>query len=235
MNNNQVNIFEDKTSLANFFGQLIYERTLTNSKVTLALSGGSTPKAIFDVLAQNYKNTIDWNKLHLYWGDERCVPPTHEESNYKMTVDHLISKVSIPETNIHRIPGEEKVEEAVKFYEEHIIKTVDIIDNTPVFDILILGMGTDGHTASIFPHQINLWDSESICAAAQHPDSGQNRVSLTGKVINNAKEIFFLVTGDDKKEKVDEILNKKGNYKLYPASYVKNAVWLLDKDAASKL
>ncbi len=230
MNNKQ--IFDTKQDLAHYFGELIYERSKTKETLHIALSGGSTPKAIFDVLAMNFKDKINWQKLHLYWGDERCVPPTHNESNYKMTVDHLISKVSIPKENIHRVPGEKSVKEATAYYIKELEQCLPLTNGIPQFDIMILGMGADGHTASIFPYQIELWDNEDICVAAQHPESGQDRVSLSGKVINHAKEIFFLVTGKDKATKLDEILNRKGNFKSYPASLVNNPTWLLDKEAA---
>ncbi len=225
-------IFDTKNELAVYFGQLLYERSLTKDKITIALSGGSTPKAIFDELALKFKDKIDWKKIHLFWGDERCVPPTDDESNYKMTYDHLLNKVSIPKENIHRVPGEKSVDEATAFYIDHLINNLPIINGIPQFDIVLLGMGTDGHTASIFPYQIDLWDNENICVPAQHPDSGQNRVSLSGKIINHAREVFFLVTGNDKAGKVDEIQNQKGDFRNYPASLVKDAVWLLDKEAA---
>jgi 6-phosphogluconolactonase len=229
---NKTQIFDNKQDLANYFGELIYERSRAKDTLSIALSGGSTPKAIFDVLAMNFQDKIDWNKIHLYWGDERCVPPTHDESNYKMTVDHLINKVTIPKENIHRVYGEKPIQEATSLYIQQLKKTLPLVNGLPQFDIVILGMGSDGHTASIFPYQIELWNNEDICVPAQHPESGQARVSLSGKIINHAIETFFLVTGKDKAPKLDEILNRKGNFKSYPASLVKNPVWLLDKEAA---
>jgi len=232
---NNINIFKNKQELAIYFGQLLLEKSNNQYRLNIALSGGSTPKAIFDVLVSNYSDKIDWNKIHLYWGDERCVPPTDSESNYKMTVDHLISKVNFPEQNIHRIKGELHVNDACKEYIGEINDTIPFVDSIPQFDIVILGMGSDGHTASIFPYQIDLWDSEDLCVPAKHPESGQERVSFTGKLINHAKEIFFLVTGSDKKEKVDEIINKKGNFASYPAFLVKSPIWFLDEEAAALL
>ncbi len=231
-----IKIFDTKKDLAIYFGKLIFEKTEQLQHFNIALSGGSTPKAIFDVMAENYKQKIDWTKIFLFWGDERCVPPEHEESNYKMTKEHLLDKVPIPAKNIFRVLGELSVEEATEDYIGTLTHNLPCTkDNTPVFDMVILGMGDDGHTASIFPHEITLWDSPKVCVTATHPESGQKRVSITGKVINSAKEVFFLVTGNAKAEKIDEIINKKKNYQKYPASFVKSPVWLIDKDAASNI
>ncbi len=227
--------FKNKQELANHFGQLLFDKSSLKERLNIALSGGSTPKAIFDELASNFKEKIDWNKIHLYWGDERCVPPTDSESNYKMTVDHLLSKVSIPEHNIHRIKGELEVNQACSDYINEITNTVKSVNGIPQFDIVLLGMGSDGHTASIFPYQIDLWNSDQLCVPAKHPDSGQERVSFSGRLINHAKEIFFLVTGSDKTEKVNEIINHRGNYTSYPATLVKSPTWFLDEEAAALL
>ncbi len=236
MPQNNIQIFDTTKELANYFGKLIYEKSEQQQHLNIALSGGSTPKAIFDILAENYKHKIDWSKIFLFWGDERCVPPDDDESNYKMTKEHLLDKVPIPQKNIFRVLGELSSEEATEDYIGTLTHNLPCTnDQTPIFDLLILGMGDDGHTASIFPYEIVLWNNKKVCVTATHPKTGQKRVSLTGKTINSAKEIFFLVTGDKKAEKVDEIINKKKNYTQYPASLVKNPVWLLDKSAASLL
>ncbi len=231
----KVEIFESKQDLARYFGKLLKEKTEKSNKVTIALSGGSTPKAIFDELAKVYAESIDWTKVYLFWGDERLVPPTNDESNYKMTVDHLLSKVSISKENIFRVNGELQPEEACANYEEVLQSNLPLVNGVPQFDIMLLGMGDDGHTASVFPYQIDLWDQQTNCVLAAHPESGQKRISLTGRVINQAKEIYFLVTGSSKAEKLDEILHQKDDYKKYPAALVKNPFWLLDKDAAQYL
>ncbi len=230
-----IKIFNSKQELSGYFGKLLKERTEQNNKVNIALSGGSTPKAIFDELALAYVDVIDWTKVFLFWGDERCVLPTNEQSNYKMTVDHLLSKVSIPEANIFRVEGELNPDEACKKYDALLMEELPENNGIPQFDMVILGMGDDGHTASIFPHEIDLWEAKTNCVVATHPDSGQKRISLTGNVINNAKEIFFLVTGASKNEKIDEIIHQKQDYLKYPAALVKNPIWLLDKEAAIKL
>lgn len=235
----KINIYNTKQEVAIHFSEYLSNLIKQNKRVHIALSGGSTPKIVFEELASNFLDKIDWNGVHLYWGDERCVAPTDSESNYKMTVDYLISKINIPQENIHRIKGEEAPSKEAIRYSEVLVKELPQENNLPKFDLVILGMGDDGHTASIFPHEINLWDSKNICEVAIHPDSGQKRISLTGAVINNADTVAFLVTGECKKEKVDIIINKKGDYKQYPASLVapksNNLIWFLDTAAAQEI
>ena len=216
-----------------------YLATFISSRETvhIALSGGSTPTIVFDELVNNYLNDIDWKGVHLYWGDERCVEPTDNQSNYKMTLTHLISKITIPKENIHRIKGENNPAYEAKRYSEILEVALPKANNIPQFDLVILGMGDDGHTASIFPQQIELWFSEENCEVAIHPESGQKRVSLTGKIINNADTVAFLVTGVSKAEKFSEIKEQTGNYKNYPANLVRPSsgrlLWFLDSEAAS--
>jgi len=232
--------YTNKQEVAKAFSEYLKE-AIANSEgdFHMALSGGSTPKAIFDFMADNYKDSIAWNKLHLYWGDERCVSPTDSESNYKMTVDHLLSKIDFPEENIHRILGENNPEEEAIRYGKILEKNLDNDEDGVIFDLIILGMGDDGHTASIFPYNIELWDNENNCVTAKHPDSGQVRVSLTGKVINNASEVAFLVTGAGKADKVAIIINEEKGFQKYPAALVapmtENLTWFLDAAAAAKL
>ncbi|WP_163707945.1 6-phosphogluconolactonase [Mangrovibacterium lignilyticum] len=208
-----------------------------NKAVHVALSGGSTPALLFDILAENYAEKMAWDKIHFWWGDERCVAPTDEQSNYKMTVDHLLGKIEMPEENIHRVMGEWSPEEANKAYIDEISKFLPSHNGWPVFDLIILGMGNDGHTASIFPHEIHLLNDPNICAVAIHPESGQKRVSLTGKVINNAKAISFLVTGKSKTDRVSEIFNKLEGFDKLPSSYIQpvngQLTFYFDYDAAS--
>ncbi len=232
-------IYKDKNEVAEQFSAYFAELVEDKSVFHVALSGGSTPKIVFDVLASNYGDKIDWSKIHFYWGDERCVPPTDEQSNYKMTVEHLFSKIDAPEGNIHRVLGEaEPVREAMR-YANLLEINLGRVKGVPQFDLVILGMGDDGHTASIFPHEIELWDATDHCVVATHPDSGQKRVSINGKVINTAKEVTFLVTGAGKAEKVKAILEKTEGFETYPASLVNPAsgklVWFMDKDAAATL
>ncbi len=235
----QLIISSSKESLAEEFSYQFQELTETQASVHVALSGGSTPKVVFDYLAAHVELEIDWSKVFFYWGDERCVAPIDSESNYKMTVDHLISKISIPKENIFRVQGENDPDAEAIRYGKVLDQSLPKANGIPQFDLVMLGMGDDGHTASIFPDSINLWDSAKNCEVATHPDSGQKRVTITGKVINNAKRVTFLVTGASKAEKVREIVKEEGNFRSYPAHLVNPAsadlIWFLDEEAAKNL
>lgn len=235
----QIKIYPTKLEVARQFSAFFAELANTDKEVHIALSGGSTPMIVFDELAANYREEIPWNRIHLYWGDERCVPPGDPESNYGMTKEHLLSYIAIPEENVHRILGESTPEEEAQRYGAVLKEQLPGKYRIPQFDLVILGLGEDGHTASIFPHEIALWESRDYCEVATHPVSAQQRITLTGKVINNAAMIAFLVTGGSKAEKVQEILQQKGNYDLYPASKViprsGELFWFLDKEAAARI
>ena len=205
----------------------------------VALSGGSTPKGLFKTLSKEYSESIPWNRIHFWWGDERCVLPNNEESNYKMTVDNLLSKISISNENIHRIKGENIPEEEAIRYSTEINTQLNHRGDNPVFDLLILGIGDDGHTASIFPDKLELFENEEICTVTKHPITGQNRITVTGHVLNNATRILFLVTGENKAMRISEIMNDSEEAKSLPAYYIspKNGklIWFLDEAAASKI
>lgn len=232
-------IYKDKQEVAEQFAAYFADKVGLGESFHVALSGGSTPKIVFDVLAKNFSDKVDWTKVHFYWGDERCVPPTDDESNYKMTVEHLFSKIEVPKENINRILGEKEPNGEAMRYANLLEIDLDRVEDIPQFDLVILGMGDDGHTASIFPHEIDLWCSDDHCVVATHPESGQKRVSINGKVINAAKEVAFLVTGQSKAEKVKAVVEKTNGFEAYPASLVKpksgNLVWFLDEEAASEL
>ena len=153
-----------------------------------------------------------------------------------MTKKFLFDKIEIPEENIHRIRGENIPEKEVVRYTAEIDGLLKFKNKYPNFDLMILGIGTDGHTASIFPDQLKLINSEKVCAVAVHPKSGQKRVTLTGSVINNSDNTFFMITGDGKAKVVADILKKKKDYKKYPAASIDPAIgiyeWYLDSSAA---
>lgn len=235
----ELKIYRDKEEVARAFADYFTELAQGRDDFHVALSGGSTPKTVFDILAREYSDTLAWDKIHLYWGDERCVPPTDDQSNYRMTVEHLISKIDIPPSNVNRILGENEPHGEAKRYSGVLERNLDRVGDTPRFDLIILGMGDDGHTASIFPHQIDLWEAPDHCVVATHPESGQKRVSLNGKVINAAAEVTFLVTGESKSEKVKAIVEGIQGSEAYPASLVDpesgKLSWFLDREAASGL
>lgn len=231
--------YETKQEVALNFCRYLAIVIAAREEVHIALSGGSTPKIVFDTLANNFQEDIDWSGVHLYWGDERCVPPEDDASNYKMTVAHLLSKIDIPEDHIHRIKGENEPEYEAERYADLLTDRLPQAHGIPKFDLVILGMGDDGHTASIFPHEIELWHSQRFCEVAHHPEIDQRRITLTGQVINNADLVTFLVTGEGKREKVREILAQETGADRYPASLVRptdgKLVWFLDDAAAALL
>ena len=205
--------------------------------IHIALSGGNTPGAFFDMLARDAGSAADfWKPVHLYWVDERCVPPDHPESNYGMTFERLLQKIPVTAGHVHPIRGGDDPEFECIRYADEIRKNVPVEKGFPVFDWIFLGMGDDGHTASIFPGNTALFDTELICARAVHPVSGQQRITLTGKVINQAKRISFLVTGESKSPVISKVLHKEPGSELFPASFI-NPVhgkldWYLDEPAA---
>ncbi|WP_445385299.1 6-phosphogluconolactonase [Robiginitalea sp. IMCC44478] len=235
----QKQVYKDNMAVAEALAEKLLSLSKDSSFRTIALSGGSTPKVLFDLLAKAYGQKMPWQQLEWYWGDERCVPPEDSESNYGMTRSLLLEKVPVPEGNVHRVRGEDPPEKEAIRYAAELRRRLHAKEGLPCFDLVILGMGDDGHTASIFPHQMELWDSPALCEVATHPESGQKRISLTGKVINNAALVIFLVTGKSKAGPVAEILKKEGKYKSYPASRVNptdgKLIWMLDEEAASGL
>jgi len=208
-------------------------------RINIALSGGKTPEKLFSVLVEKYRDTIPWDRIHLWWGDERCVPPDDEDSNYKNANELLISHVPIPPENIHRIRGEEPPEKEATRYAGEIEKRLNQRGHQPVFDLIILGMGEDGHTASIFPGQLPLFEEKRLCAVSVHPSTGQKRITMTGRVLNNASRIFFMVTGENKALRISEIMNGEEVAKGLPAFHIhpENGMltWYIDEAAAAKI
>ena len=206
-----------------------------NYPVHISLSGGSTPKLLFKTLAKSpYAEQINWKNLHFWWGDDRMVPPSDPESNYGEVQKLLFDHIQIPAENIHRIRGENEPHFELKRFEEELSAVIP----NGVFDWIILGMGTDGHTASLFPHQTN-FDDKNLAVIAKHPESGQIRISKTAKLIEQAKRITYLVTGESKADILKEIQTTPSDNLPYPAAKIKakNGVteWYLDKAAAELL
>ena len=236
-----INIYKDVEALSEGFTSLLKAELANREIVNVSLSGGSTPKALFNYWVANCSESIDWNRIAFFWGDERCVPPTDEMSNFGMTKGLLFDKIpTIDRKKIHRIHGENESKEEVQWYTSIMGKYLPKENNLPVFDIMMLGMGDDGHTVSIFPYQIELWNAEADCVTAQHPETGMERVSLTGRIVNNARNIVFLVTGKNKADKVKQIIEEHEKFvDIYPAAKVNpvngKLFWMLDEEAASLL
>ncbi|MCY1722531.1 6-phosphogluconolactonase [Prolixibacteraceae bacterium Z1-6] len=237
----EVRIFSKPKKVFNAIAKEILKLTQNSTQeiINIALSGGNSPKGLFKKLSSKYANEIPWERIHFWWGDERCVSPEDEQSNYKMTVDYLLSKISIPAENIHRIKGEADPEEEAVRYSKEMDELLNSRGENPVFDIILLGLGDDGHTASIFPDQLELFEYKHNCAVAQHPITGQKRITITGNVLNNASQIFFLVTGENKSMRIAEIMNDNEAAKLLPAYYISptngELIWFLDEPAASQI
>ncbi len=205
-------------SFARDFAEFVQDHLSDQPKITVALSGGSTPKRLFRILADQFADRIDWHRVHFFWGDERCVPPDDPESNFGAAKELLLDQIEIPPTNIHRILGESDPEVERNRYEQeletHLAKGPDGI---PQFDLIILGMGDDGHTASIFPHQLRFMESARICEVATHPVSGQQRITLTGQVLNHGSWVCFLITGKNKAGVLAEVIRRSAAAATYPA------------------
>jgi 6-phosphogluconolactonase len=239
----KIKIFPDNSAVANAFAadfvELLQTLTLSQPKVTVSLSGGSTPKLLFEVLAKEFKESVEWSKVHFFWGDERCVPPTDQESNFGEAERLFLSKIDIPIENIHRVHGEADPADERISYSQTIEENVGRNENgTPSFDVLLLGMGDDGHTASIFPAEIEFLTSDRICEVATHPLSGQQRITVTGQIINASKHVFFLVTGASKANVLSEIIDQTGDYQSYPTFHISPAggsTFYVDHAAAAKI
>lgn len=235
-------IYPDRNELVEAFvyeaGIFLKESAGAGRPLHVALSGGATPLAIFKQL-QEVTLKREWSNIHLYWGDERCVPPDHGESNFGNVRRILVDPLDLPVEHIYRIRGEDDPASEAMRYGKLLMDQLPMEHGVPVFDWVWLGLGEDGHTASIFPHQLNLWNAPEPCAVATHPDSGQKRITITGSVINAAKRVSFIVSGKNKSKIVNEIVMKEGCFTEYPAFYVTptsgNLEWFMDQDATSWL
>jgi len=202
----------------------------------LAISGGKSPDLLFTILAQKYADSILWQKVHFWWVDERMVSPDDPDSNFGTANRLLLSQIIIPEENIHRIKGENDPEAEASVYSELIQENLTQQNGWPQFDLILLGMGDDGHTASIFPDQMDLIDSNQLCEVAVNPQSGQKRITLTGKIINHASKVCFIITGTGKAGRIAEIWAMQETSNLLPAAHIHpvngNLFWYIDEEAA---
>ena len=205
-------------------------------RATLAISGGSTPKLLFTELA---KASFDWSKVHIFWVDERCVPPTDSQSNYKLANDTLLLPAKVPSQNIHRVCGELPPEEGAARYNSDIKSFFALgAGRLPVFDVLHRGMGPDAHTASLFPGEPLIADRTGIAAHVWVEKMKMDRVTLLPGVLLSAKITVLQVSGDEKAEAVRQVLLEPEDLFRYPcqiASRDEKAVWFLDRAAAAML
>lgn len=219
-----LHVYNDLQDMAigfsNHLIQVLKELSQKQEKITVGLSGGNTPKIIFKYLADNHVNSVVWEKVHFFWGDDRCVPEESSESNYGVAKRLFFDFIDIPKNNIHSVLGENNPEEEAKRYSEELTRFLSKTNGLPTLDINILGMGDDGHTASIFPYQIDLLNSDKICEVAAHPDSGQKRITITGKTLNNSKKTYFLIAGSNKAEVLKAVLEGSEKAKNYPTYFI---------------
>ena len=231
-------IFESLDEMALKALQWLTEKTAAQDTVSVALSGGNTPQALFEWIVKLDKGTVDWNKLLVFWGDERCVPPEHTDSNFRSAQKSILIPLDIPEEHIFRMQGEAEPEKEAARYSQLLAEHLTMVGGFPQFDLILLGLGEDGHTASIFPGNNSLFATTQFCTVAKHPQSGQHRITLTGSVINHASEVVFLVTGTPKAGIVSQIAEtpERVHYPAAKVSPVSGKLTLfLDKGAASGL
>jgi 6-phosphogluconolactonase len=232
----------DAAGLAKHAAHMVLEASAAalreQGRFVFGLTGGTTPKKLYELLSEPYyKDRIDWGKTFVLFGDERCVPPTDDQSNYKMAKDALLSKIPVPEKNVYRIPAEmTPPQEGARAYEQSL--KVLFKGYFPKVDLLLLGVGDDGHIASLFPHTDALKETEKWVVSNYVEKLSANRITLTLPVINNARHILFLVSGDSKAGVIKEILRDDLPKTRYPAqlvaTYEGEVTWLLDKAAMSK-
>jgi len=241
--NSYLHIFKTPEDTARAVADLILEKAKDRVKhslpLNIALSGGNTPKLLFNLLANEYADSIPWHFMRLFWVDERCVPPTHAESNYGMTYEHLLKLVSVHDANVFPIQGEIDPDKEAKRYQNTLKAQLPSNNGMPKFDLVLLGMGDDGHTASIFPNDLSLLHSNQLVAVSTHPVSHQKRITITGQIIDHADNVIFLVTGASKANVLKQIIHREHDFVNYPASYIHAqsapAHFFLDEAAAGKL
>ncbi len=242
----EVRVLDDPTRVARAAAEEFARRAQRKAKAggdfAVALSGGSTPQRLHALLAQPpYRDRIPWDRVHLFWGDERAVPPDHPDSNYGAARAALLESVAIPAGNIHRMEAENPDPQAAAAAYERTLRAFFGLsaDGLPRFDLVFLGMGADGHTASLFPGSEALWERQRLVVAPWVDAVGSHRVSLTCPVLNNAACIMFLVTGAEKAETLRRVLENDEATVDLPGRLIAprdgELVWLVDRAAAASL
>jgi len=239
----EIRIFKDVEALsraaADLFVRQAAESVAARDRFLVALNGGSTPIRLFQLLSADFRADVDWRRVHVFWGDERCVPPDDPGSSYGQAREILLRHVPIPDLNIHRIQGELGPAEASKDYSLLLKGFAVPLLEWPRFDLVYLGMGEDGHTASLFPGSPLDVSEPTMPVTAHYQDRPANRVTLTPVVFNSARMIAFMATGEKKAKTLAEVLSGRYNPERYPAQRIDpgkgRMIWLVDEDAASRL
>ncbi len=208
----------------------------------LAISGGKTPRRFFELLGEHKPSlNLPWDKINLFWVDERCVKPQSPDSNYKVAADTFLKKVPIPSKNVHRITGESiDYTQAVEEYTKEIKEVFNLQQNQlPEFDLMILGMGPDGHIGSLLPNSYALFDTNDLVTVVYQMGGGLNRITLTHPVMCAARQLLIMVSGEEKAEIVRDVLVERPDEVRYPVHtlwpILHKVVWLIDRDAAKFL
>lgn len=231
---------------AELFVEAATDAVARNGRFAVALSGGNTPRGLYELLATTpvLRERVPWQQVHLFWGDERAVPPDHEDSNYRMARLAMIDRLAIPPTNVHRVRTElGDPAEAAERYALELRRFFDLhADAAPTFDLVLLGMGDDGHTASLFPGTTALDETKRLVVATHVAKLDAERITMTYPVINHAAQVVVLVTGESKAGVLSEVLASNGGAGVAPAKYpiqrvapTGRLIWLADEAAASRL
>lgn len=223
-------------SAADIFEEQSATAIARKGQFRVALSGGSTPKRTYQLLAHR-ASQIDWEHIHIFWGDERYVPADDPQSNFRMTAEALLDHVPIPATNVHRVRTElDSPETAARAYENDIRQSFGATSDIPRFDLAFLGLGSNGHTASLFPHSLLLEEHDRIVAADFIGEAKMWRITMTAPLLNAALMVVFLVAGPDKAEIVREVISGPRNVQRLPAQLIQpksgDLLWILDESAA---
>ncbi|UAY52209.1 6-phosphogluconolactonase [Ferruginibacter albus] len=224
------------TATANFIVDIAGKAIAKNGRFTIALSGGNTPEKLFSLLAEkSFADKIDWNKTFVFWGDERCVPGDDKLNNARMAKTLLLDKINIPAANVFAIDTTLSPKDAAIDYEKKIKRLFG--KGFPSFDLILLGLGTNGHTASLFPDTDILYEKEHLVKEVYVEEQKMFRVTMTAPLINAAQNIMFLVTGRSKEQILHTVLTSRYQPDKYPAQLIKPATgklfWFADKDAAT--
>lgn len=224
------------------FVRLANQAISSSGRFTVALAGGSTPSKLYELLASDaFRTQVIWSNVELFWGDERCVPPDHPDSNYRMAHEALISKVPVPPDMVHRMPAErENPASAADEYERTIREEFELTEREfPRFDLILLGMGDDGHTASLFPGTAALHEKRRLVVAHYVEKLKTHRLTLTPPVLNRGRHIFFLVAGEGKAVTLKDVLQGEYQPDRYPSQIIRpesgRLIWLLDRPASRLL
>jgi len=237
-----IRVFNDLDSLsqaaAEVFVDLVHRAVHTHGSFNVALSGGNTPRRLYQLLASHpFREHIPWDSVHVFWGDERCVPANDPRSNAHMAHQLLLDQVPIPSENIHPVPVDLSPAQAAEQYEAELRNF--FANHSPIFDLIFLGMGANAHTASLFPHTSVLNEKERWVADIYLPEQDLYRVTFTVPLINLAKEVVFIVDGADKAHALQNVLEGPYHPQEFPAQLIRpngeHPTWLVDKAAAHKL